>query len=40
MGEPGQRTALIAGATGAVGSALLELLNASDQYSVIHFTSR
>jgi uncharacterized protein YbjT (DUF2867 family) len=30
------RTALIAGSTGAIGSALLRLLNDSDQYSEIH----
>jgi uncharacterized protein YbjT (DUF2867 family) len=30
------RKALIAGATGAIGSVLLELLNDSDQYSEIH----
>ena len=30
------RKALIAGATGAIGSVLLEILNDSDQYSEIH----
>ena len=34
------RKALIAGATGAVGSVLLELLNDSDQYSEIHCIGR
>ena len=34
------RRALIAGATGAVGSALLVLLNESDQYSEIHCLGR
>lgn len=34
------RKALIAGATGAIGSALLELLNDSDQYSEIHCIGR
>lgn len=34
------RNALIAGATGAIGSVLLELLNDSDQYSEIHCIGR
>ena len=34
------RKALIAGATGAIGSVLLELLNDSDQYSEIHCIGR
>jgi len=34
------RKALIAGATGAIGSALLELLNNSDQYIEIHCIGR
>jgi uncharacterized protein YbjT (DUF2867 family) len=34
------RTALIAGATGAIGSVILELLNDSDQYSEIHCIGR
>jgi aspartate-semialdehyde dehydrogenase len=34
------RKALIAGATGAIGSVLLELLNESDQYSEIHCIGR
>jgi len=34
------RKALIAGATGAIGSVLLELLNGSDQYSEIHCIGR
>jgi nucleoside-diphosphate-sugar epimerase len=34
------RKALIAGATGAIGSVLLELLNHSDQYSEIHCIGR
>jgi uncharacterized protein YbjT (DUF2867 family) len=34
------RKALIAGATGAIGSVLLELLNNSDQYSEIHCVGR
>ncbi|MEP4079045.1 NAD-dependent epimerase/dehydratase family protein [Haloferula sp.] len=34
------RKALIAGATGAIGSVLIELLNRSDQYSEIHCIGR
>ena len=34
------RKALIAGATGAIGSVLLELLNDSDQYLEIHCIGR
>jgi aspartate-semialdehyde dehydrogenase len=34
------RKALIAGATGAIGSVLLELLKDSDQYSEIHCIGR
>jgi len=34
------RKALIAGATGAIGSVLLELLNGSDQYTEIHCIGR
>ncbi len=34
------RKALVAGATGAIGSALLELLTSSDQYSKIHCIGR
>ena len=34
------RNALIAGATGAIGSVLLELMNDSDQYSEIHCIGR
>lgn len=34
------RKALISGATGAIGSVLLKLLNDSDQYSEIHCIGR
>lgn len=34
------RKAIIAGATGAIGSVLLDLLNASDQYAKIHCIGR
>ena len=39
-GQGEQRRALVAGATGAIGSALLALLNDSDAYSRIHCVGR